>query len=73
MIISNVNYPINVIAIGGEFMTVLLVISLFISVLAPYTKYWDKYRSGILDACIYPLILILTEIVIFKMVLAYYY
>lgn len=73
MIISNVNYPINVIIIGGEFMTVLLIISLFISVLTSYTKYWDKYRSRILDACIYPLILILIEIVIFKMVLAYYY
>lgn len=69
MIISNTNYPIEIINIGGELMTIFLIISIVISLLLIDTKYWNKYISGMLDTCSNPLLLIFAIIVIFRIML----
>lgn len=72
MIISNTNYSLDIINIGGEFTTVLLIISLIISVLLAYTKYWNRYNSNIIDMCSHPMLIIFIETVIFKIMLIIY-
>lgn len=69
MIISNANYSLDIVNIGGEFATVLLIISLIISLLLAYTKYWNRYNSNIINICYYPTLIIFIEIVIFKIML----
>lgn len=69
MIISNANYPLDVINVGGEFVTIFLIISLIVALLLADSKYWNRYNSNIIDSCSYPMLVIFIEIVIFKIVL----
>ena len=69
MIISNTNYPLDIINIGGEFITALLIISLIISLLLIHTKYWNRYNSNIIETCSYAMLVTFIEILIFKIIL----
>ncbi len=72
MIISNINYSIDILNIGEGFGTILLISSLIITLLLGYTKYWDKYNSNIINMCYYPMLIIFIEIVIFKIIMIIY-
>ena len=69
MIISNTNYPLDIVNIGGELMTIFLIISLIISLLLTNTKYWNRHVSDIFDMCSNPLLLTFMLIVIFRIIL----
>lgn len=52
--------------IGGEFMTVFLIVSLVLALLLIDTKYWNKLSSTTLGMCSDSLLLTFIAIVIFK-------
>lgn len=68
-IISNSVYPPEVINVGGEFVTVFLIISIISTLLLIDTKYWNKYISNMFDASSNFLLLIFIVIVIFKVMI----
>lgn len=70
MIISNTNYPLDIINMGGKFMVVLLIISFIISLLLIDTKYWNRYNTNIIETCSYTMLIIFVVIVIFKTIVA---
>lgn len=72
MIISNINYALDITNIGGIFMTVFLIVFLVMSLFLAYTKYWNKYNSNTIDICSYPMVIIFIEIVIFKIMIIVY-
>ena len=57
---------VDVINIGGGFMTIFLIISLSIALLLVGTKYWDKITSDTFDVCSHPLLLVFVMIIIFR-------
>jgi len=59
---------IDIINIGGGFMTTFLIISLSIALLLVGTKYWNKITSDTFDICSHPLLLVFVMIIIFKIV-----
>lgn len=66
-VIANVqNLPSKIIAIGGEYTAISLIIILSISFLMSETKYWSKYNSNILSTYSSPLLLTFISIVIYK-------
>jgi len=69
MIISNIDQSLEIIDIGGKFISALLVILIIILLLVSGTKYWNRYVSNIFDTCLNPLLLIFLAIVIFKIIL----
>ena len=65
-IISNSIYPPDITNIGGEYVSIFLIIILSISLLASDTKYWSEYISNILKTCSNPLLLAFIAMVVFK-------
>lgn len=68
-IISNSVYPPEVINIGGEFMTVFLIIVLIVSLFLIDTKYWNEFTSSMFNVSSNTLLLVFMAIVIFKIML----
>ena len=68
-IISNSIFPPGIINIGGEYMTVFMIVVLIMSLLLVGTKYWNKYISNIFDISSNPLLLTFVAIVIFKIMI----
>lgn len=57
---------IEILAIGGEFATIFLIISLSISVFVSDTKYWNRCNSYTLDMCTDPMLVVFVTIAISK-------
>lgn len=68
-IISNSVYSPEIINVGGEFMTVFMIVVLIVSLLLTNTEYWNKYVSNVFDISSNPLLLTFVVIVIFKIML----
>lgn len=68
-IISNSVYSPEIINVGGEFMTILLVIIFIISILLTDTKYWNRCISNTFDIFSNSLLLIFVIIVVYKVIL----
>lgn len=72
-IIANVqNLSPKIISIGGEYISIFLIISLSISFLMSETKYWSKYTSNFLNTYSNPLLLIFVAIIIYKIFIIVY-
>lgn len=69
MIIPSEVYSSNIVNIEGEFVAIFLIVATIVSVLLSYTRYWNKYNSAAIDACLYPMLIIFAATVIFKAVL----
>ncbi len=61
--------PSEVIYIGGEFVTIYLIISIIITLVSSDTKYWNSYGSDTLDMSSNSLLPVFVLIVIQKMVM----
>ena len=68
-IISNSVYSPEIINIGGEFMTVFMIVILVMSLLLTDTEYWNKYISDMFDIGSNSLLLTFVAIVTFKIML----
>lgn len=66
---TQTSFPLEVIAQGGAFATISLIVSLSIALLLSDSKYWNKWASSSLDACSTPLLLTFAAIVAFKIML----
>ncbi len=54
---SQTSFPIDIIARGGEFATISLIISLSIALLLSDSRHWNRWAGSTLYACSGPLIL----------------
>ncbi len=68
-IISNGQFPLEIITTGGDYTIIFLIILLIISLLVADTKYWNGYISHMLGTFSKPLLLVFIAIVIFKIIL----
>ena len=68
-IISNSAYSPEIINVGGEFMTVFVIVILVMSLLLTDTEHWNKYISNMFDIGSNPLLLTFVAIIIFKIML----
>lgn len=68
-IISNSVYTQEVVNIGGEFMTVFMIVVLVMSLFLVDTKYWNEFTSSMFDANSNALLLVFVTIVIFKIMM----
>ncbi len=68
-IISNGQFPLDIINTGGELTNIFLIILLSISLLVADTKYWNGYILNVLKTFSRPLLLVFIMIVIFKIIL----
>lgn len=66
MIIPNEVYSQNVANVEGEFVAIFLVVTIVASLLLAYTRYWNKYNSDTIDACLYPMLVTFIVTMIFK-------
>lgn len=65
--ISNIwTYSKEDISVGGEFLSIFMIVILPISSLVSDTKYWNEYISNSIDICSSPLLLTFVTIVIHK-------
>lgn len=60
--------PLEVIYISGKFTTVCLIISMVITLLLSYTKYWNKYISDTLDMNSHTLLFVFIIMAISKII-----
>ncbi len=68
-IISNAVFSPEVINVGGELMTVFLIVTLASLLFLIDTKYWNKHILGIINISFNSLLLVFLLIIIFKVVL----
>lgn len=64
------NYSIDMNTVGGEIITILLVILLLISLLLFDSKYMKEFSADTLDICSKPLLLVFMVIITFKVFMA---
>jgi len=67
-IITNIG-SLDILNIGGEYVSVFLIIIFSISLLVSDTVYWNEHISNALKICSNPLLIIFITIVIFKIIL----
>lgn len=65
-------YSAEIITLGGELVTIFLVISISISLLVSGSKYWNKYNSNTMDMFIEPVAIIFMMIVASRAIFVIY-
>lgn len=67
-IIATENRTLEIVNMGGVFITIFLIISIIVVLLCMNTKYWNKMVLDTIDICHNSLLLTFIAIVIFKIV-----
>jgi hypothetical protein len=67
-IVSNTRFSVEDIAIGGELMTIMLIVLIMMSLLFVGSKYWNKYTLYTFDMCSDCLLLTFVSMLIIKIV-----
>lgn len=62
------NRNLEIINIGGEFITIFLIVSIITVLLLMNTRYWDKIVLDTVDICHSSLLLTFMAIVIFEII-----
>ena len=66
--ISNIqrSFPSGIFLDTGELVVILLIFSIFISLLLLDSEYWNTWASSTLDMIVYPLLFTFLAIIVYK-------